>query len=294
MPGFVYLILCVLCTSSLLVGLKEVRRRNIDLLQATTFNYLVAVLVGAIDSPGFFKSMTVDHPSALPLSIALGCSFILFFFLMGVATRKLGMAWTAIMSKVALVLPALFSWAAYGDELGATRVVGLVLALAAVVLVNYQPKAKASDEAKGGMSMWGMLGFGLLLFLGNGMNDSMFRVFNHDHAGKVTDADFAIFIFLTAAVIGAVLVVFRWVTGKSPLQGKALLAGLLIGIPNYFSVTFLTKSLEFFSGTVFFPVNNIGILGVVSLAGIFFYKEKFSWINYIGLAAAAGSILLLL
>ena len=95
-------------------------------------------------------------------------------------------------------------------------------------------------------------------------------------------------------MIGAVLVAVRLVMGKAPLQGKAVLAGLLIGVPNYFSVTFLTKSLEFFKGTTFFPVNNIGILGVVSIAGILLYKEKFSWVNYLGLGAAVGSILLLL
>lgn len=304
MPGFFYLILCVLCTSALLVGLKEVRRWNLDLLQATTINYIVALLVGAIDSPGFFHAMTVGRPQALPLAIALGISFIFFFFLMGVATRKLGMAWTAIMSKTALVLPAIFSWFWYGDAMGPMRVLGLVLALAAVVLVNYQGKKKAEAEkpsagsqnlaATGGLSMIATLGFGLLLFLGNGVNDSMFKIFSHDHAAYLTDANFAIFIFMTAAVIGSVLVIFRAATGKSRLSWKAAVAGVAIGIPNYFSVVFLTKSLQFFKGTVFFPVNNIGVLAVVSIAGILFYKEKFSLINYIGLAAAAGSILLLL
>lgn len=294
--GFLYLGLCILATDAILIGLKEVQRRNLDLLQAVTVNYVIATLVGVAFSPGFFNNVAGDHPEVLPLALILGLSFILIFFIMGMVIREIGVAYTTILSKMSVIIPVMFSFIWYQETLGAKRVAGIAVALLAVVLINLKQKNKTptgTTAPKSGM-MPGLLALlALSIFLGTGANDIMFKIFNKEHSQAVSDEDFTIFVLGTAAILGALVLGYNMLRGKSRLDPKSMLAGVAIGIPNFFSVIFLTRSLEYFDGTVFYPVNNIGQLATVSLVGIILYKEVFNRMNYLGLLAALLAILLL-
>jgi multidrug transporter EmrE-like cation transporter len=69
----------------------------------------------------------------------------------------------------------------------------------------------------------------------------------------------------------------------------------MLGIPNYFSMYFLLKTLSAFHNTsaVVFPVNNIGILAASSLVSILFFKEKMNKLNWYGLLLSVVSIILI-
>ena len=55
-----------------------------------------------------------------------------------------------------------------------------------------------------------------------------------------------------------------------------ILAGLILGIPNFFSTYFLLKALETIPAYVTFPFVNIGLIMFSGLFGHFLFKEKMS------------------
>jgi len=70
--------------------------------------------------------------------------------------------------------------------------------------------------------------------------------------------------------------------------------GLLLGVPNYFSMYFLVKTLNAFQqASLVFPINNIGIVLMSSLMAFVFFKEKFNKQKMIGLALASLAIVLM-
>jgi uncharacterized membrane protein len=76
---------------------------------------------------------------------------------------------------------------------------------------------------------------------------------------------------------------------------KSMLAGFLIGIPNYASIWCLMEVLSIMpqQSSVLIPVNNIGIVLFSTLTATFLFREKLSLINWIGIFMAAGSILMI-
>jgi uncharacterized membrane protein len=76
---------------------------------------------------------------------------------------------------------------------------------------------------------------------------------------------------------------------------KTILAGIMLGIPNYFSIYMLFKALSVKSweDSFVFPVNNIGIVILSTVFAVVIFKEKLNKLNLIGLALAVISILVL-
>jgi multidrug transporter EmrE-like cation transporter len=78
------------------------------------------------------------------------------------------------------------------------------------------------------------------------------------------------------------------------ITGKSILGGIVLGIPNYFSLYFLIKMLdsEVFESSTIFTIHNVAIVMVSTLVGIVFFKEKISFRNGIGIALALTAIFL--
>jgi uncharacterized membrane protein len=87
------------------------------------------------------------------------------------------------------------------------------------------------------------------------------------------------------------LVVFR----NEKIAFKNIYWGFLLGIPNYFSMLFLVKTLGAFpnASATIFPINNIGIVAVSTLVSVLFFKEKLNTKNIIGLVLSLVAIALI-
>jgi len=76
---------------------------------------------------------------------------------------------------------------------------------------------------------------------------------------------------------------------------KSLLFGLVLGIPNYFSIYILLKALEGsgLESSIVFPINNMGVVLVSTLISLIWFGEKLSIKNYIGVAISILAISLI-
>lgn len=293
MTGYFYLALTTLSTAWIMLGLREIKRWNLDLLQVITFNYTIATICGLIASPSSISNVAAE-PGALGLGLYLGVVFIGLFFLMGIAAQRIGVAYMTVVTKMSLVLPTLFAWLYYQDDLSLLNGIGVVIALGSVFLISYRPKGPEQMSQGGGKKgVWMKFLLVSVLFLGSGINDICFKVFDEEYSSAVSQTDFPVVIFGVSSLIGLLIVFIRMAQTKAKFNWGTLLAGLLIGVPNYFSLKFLVQTLDHLPGTVFFPVNNTALLLVTGLVGVLVYREKLNRWNLIGFLFAILGVVFL-
>lgn len=295
MNGYTLLLLTIAATTLMMAALRETQRRGMDLFQVTTANYYTAVLLGLCFAPNAFTQVAVEHGEVLPWALALGGSFIFIFLVMGKVADLAGLAFMAFLGKMALMIPVLFSWWQYGEPLTALRIAGIAVALAAIAMISKKKKADTEAERERGKSHAALLVMlSTILFIGNGAIDCQFKIFGTEFSKVVSDDAFAIMAFSVAGTCGLLLVLGRALAGRSRIELRNLAGGVLVGLPNYFSLVCLTKGLQQLPGTVFFPVNNVGILMAATLVGLLVFRERFSALNWAGMALAVAAILLMI
>lgn len=73
------------------------------------------------------------------------------------------------------------------------------------------------------------------------------------------------------------------------------MSGVILGIPNYFSIYFLLLAIKSFSlkSAFVFGINNIGIVLLSTLLSVIIFQEKLSSINKFGVLVSVLSIILI-
>lgn len=280
--------LCVFTTSFLLIGLRAVGKFKLDLVAVVGVNYLVAATTGFISFPNAFGHVFA-HPELSYFAIIQGSSFLALFLIMGILSSEVGLGFMTIIAKMSLLIPVLFSWLVYGDEFTIWHFAGIVLALLAITLVNLGEN-KQNKISKITFKT-GILA--LILFLGSGGSDAIFKHINQTNIGQIDSREYIIVLFAVAGIMSLPVLGYRLLQKQVKIDKKTLAAGLAIGIPNYFSIVFLSASLQYFDGTVFYPINNTAVLLLTTLFGILIFQESVNRFKIAGilLAILAGLML---
>ena len=101
-------------------------------------------------------------------------------------------------------------------------------------------------------------------------------------------------LFGIAAIVGCLFLLIQQIKQPTLFGIKNLIAGILLGVPNYFSIIFLIKSLQTrgFESSMLFTINNVGIVVLSTIFGVILFKEHFSLKNKIGIALAIFGIIM--
>jgi drug/metabolite transporter (DMT)-like permease len=288
-----YLIGSIILTSYLTLAFKVCEKYKVSIFQAIVFNYITCVITGSLVN-GFFpiNGDAIGTPW-FKWACVMGVLFVSIFNIWGIATQKIGVAVTSVANKLSLIIPVILSVYLYNETVTGWKLCGVLLALAAVVLTCYQSKAQeASKDAA--IRKWEYI-LPFVLFIGSGLLDALI---NHVQKQYVTEENknaYLISGFLSAAVIGSVLLLFQYVTGRQKFSFKNLAAGIIIGIPNYFSIWCLVRFLKAspWQSSSSIPVNNMGIVLFSSVVAWLLFKEKLSKINWLGIALSLLAIYLI-
>jgi drug/metabolite transporter (DMT)-like permease len=289
----IYLALAIIFTSCLTLVFKITGRLSISSLQVIVFNYLTCVVIGSIVNGAFPIN---QHIVAVPWfwwALAMGAIFIVLFNIIAFTTQSLGVAVASVANKLSLVIPFIFSFLLYGDVLTTTKIVGILLALTAVVLTCW-PHQKIEGSSIKPTAEWALL-LPVVLFLGSGFLDAMVKYVEASFLTPINSNSYFITTFATAAVLGSLILIGMIVTGKEKFDPRSILAGFCLGIPNYFSIWCLIKVLKQYqeNSSAIFPIVNIGIVLFSTMMAFFVFKEKLSKLNWIGIVVAVVAIVLL-
>ena len=282
-----YLIATILLNVVISVVFKLFPKYNINALQAIVANYFVCVITGCISIGHIPFTKAAMHVDWLPWAIIMGVSFICIFNLLAYSTRVDGITTTIIASKLSLVIPVIFSLLVYKEHATIAKIAGVLLAFPAVYLTT----RVEGDNHKPQSLLWPAL-----IFIGGGFLDTVTN-YVQLHFLSTTDsqAAYTIFVFATAAITGAIAIIVLLLMKRIALQWRNLAAGVLIGVPNYFSIYYFIRALNsnFLESSASIPVLNIGILAASALTAIIIFKEHVNVLRIIGMVTSVVAILLI-
>ena len=281
----IFLLLSILFSTGLFVIFKYFGIYKVDVLKAIFINYIVAFSMGFLLAERQIPILKIYLEPWFPGALVLGALFIAIFFVMAMTAQKNGVSVTSIAGKMSVVVPILFGIFLYNESVTFFKILGIVIALIAV----YLSSVKEEKQEKNGTLL-----FPVLLFIGSGTIDTLLK---YVQVNYVADADVSVFsgsLFGIAAIFGFVILTIITIKKREAFGLKNVLAGIILGVPNYYSIVFLMKALQNknIESSTLFTVNNVAIVIVSTLVGLLFFKEKFSLKNKIGVVLAILGIVL--
>ncbi len=266
----IYLILAIASSAmvSIFMRLSEGKvKGNTSML---AMNYLACMTMA-----GLYMGFGNIAPAGSGLGLTLGMGafngllYLLGFVLLKLNIRKNGVVMSATFMKLGLLVPMVMSIALFGEMPSALQLIGFILAVGAILLINFEKEA-TTMEFKAGL---------ILLLLAGGGGDAMSKVFEV-YGNSALSEQFLFYTFATALLLCVGLTI-----RQKEKPGIAEIGyGLLVGIPNYFSARFLLRAVESLAAVIVYPTVSVATMVVITLAGVCFFKERLGKRQWIAVA----------
>ena len=279
------LLLSVGCSSLIFVIFKLFKVYGVETLYAIIINYITACTVGLILQGQWVGFSELPGKPWFLAALSLGVLFIIVFNLMAKTSQDLGVSVASVATKMSLAIPVLVGVWLYQEELGAFKILGILLALFAVYFASIK---KATRFQRTALLLPG------LVFIGSGIIDVAIKYIQNFLVDAPEFPLFSSSVFGAAALTGLVFIGIREPRRFVHYGSKNIVAGIALGVPNFFSIYFLLRALntpKLASATIF-TLNNTGIVMFTTLLGILLFQEKLSRTNWLGIMLAIISILL--
>lgn len=249
---------------------------NISMLAV---NYLICLAAAGLYAGGrVMLPGTEGFGRALGMGLFNGGLFLASFMCMQFNTAKNGIVLTSIFMRLGLLVPMTLSIFAFGEMPTALQAAGFVIALAAIVLINFE---KGASGAGSKISL-------LALLLLGGSCDAMSKVYERLGAQAMAD-QFLFYTFAMAFVLCTALALCK----KEKPGIRECMYGALIGIPNFFSAKFLLGALETLDAVIVYPTYSVATIMVVTLTGVFVFGERLKRRQWAALGAILAALVLL-
>lgn len=287
-----FLILCILSSTGIFLIFKVLDRIGIPAFPVIVINYLAATLLGFSINAGPVTLSALKQMEWLPFSLLIGVLFIVMFFIVALSTRKAGISVTTVASKMSVIFPMVVSLVIDpSDRLTVIKLAGIILALSGVGLTVYKPVSARLDLRT--------IYIPVILLFGMGLVDSLVKYAQHHFVRDSDTALFSAILFLNAFLTGLVLVLFFPKFRHWFLKPSVWGMGILLGAVNFGSIYFIIRTLNFgfltgagMDSSVVFGINNIGIVSLSVLAGLWIFREQLLPLNMIGIVLSIAAILL--
>ena len=289
----IYLIGSIVLTSYLLLSFKVCGKLNIPVFPAIVFNYITCVITGSFVNGSFPIEVKSLNTLWFKWAMIMGLLFITSFNLIGITAQKLGVSVASVANKLSLIIPVILSIVLYQEQVVGWEIVGITMALMAVIFTCYPKKNEVGNTQS--ISFLQKILLPLLVFIGSGFLDALINHVQQTYVTKETNNAFLIAGFLSAASIGTLTLFFQYWKKQLIFKVDQIIAGICIGIPNYFSIWCLVHFLQDspWETSASLPVNNMGIVLFSTLVAAILFKEKLSFINWVGIALSAIAIYLI-
>ena len=285
----VYLLISICISSLLFVIFKLFDVLRINTFQAIVVNYFTAAILGFYMSNNWVSFYEIPSQPWFLGAFLLGIMFILVFNIMALTSQKNGLSVASVSSKMSVVIAIVFGVWYYNESLSLVKLIGILLALIAVYLSSIKAKNQITQKNKAFL-------YPLLLFFGSGAIDTSLKYVETTYVAEGGVPLFSATIFGCAFILVIIVLLYQKATGTLNFEFKSILGGVLLGIPNYFSIVYLLKALSTkgMESSTAFTLNNVGIVILSTLFGLFIFKEKLIHKNWLGIVIAVISIILIM
>lgn len=281
----IWLLISILTNTLLLLVLKGFEKYGVNTLHGIVINYLVAASTGlCLGGIPSLETFEVQTSGVLWIPILLGFLFISIFFTLAKTAQVVGISVATVANKMSVVIPVIVALYLYDENLNWMKATGIAAALLAVWMSSKKSAGVTFDPK--------YLFFPLIIFIGSGIIDALIN-----HLQKTIPSQEIIpflfsMAFSCAFVIGVFIIGYRVIRFSERITMKSMLGGIVLGIPNYFSIFAVAKALDagIMDSSTFYPVNNMGIVVCSAVAALIIFREKLSTINWLGILLSVGAI----
>lgn len=256
-----FLLLALLSSSVLAIVLKYL---NSSYAYGVYFvNYVTcALLAFATMQP---KSLYNGDVAPLWLGAIAGFFYLASLAANGYSIHKNGAILSSVFTRLGVLVPILLSVALFGERPTLVQVLGVVLAVAAAVVMNGLPNKEETSPAAKSIYLLPLV----LTLLLNGTSDSMSKIFTQ-LGRRQDDGLFVFYIFLFAGLFTLVLLIKE----RQTITRRDIFFGVLVGIPNFLSSRLLLAALTELPAFLVYPSYSVGVILVISLASFFLFRER--------------------
>lgn len=274
-----YLLLAILSSALISIFMRVSEKYISYNFGMLAVNYITcSVLACLYTGPSRLFLSSDGMGSALTLGVITGIFYLTSFILLQWNVAKNGVVMASTFMKLGVLVPTVLSVLLFGEMPKIAQILGFIGALAAILLIHFDGSStKVSNRAAL-----------LFLLLCGGVSDFMSKIFEQASIPSLKDR-YLVFTFLTALILCTGLILIK----KQRIGKMELLFGLLVGIPNYFCSLFLLRALDSLPAVVVYPTFSVGIIVVVTLAGLLFFREKLGRMRGIAIGIILISLLLL-
>lgn len=288
-----FLIGSIILSSWLTLSFKLLERFRINTFQAIVFNYITCVITGSVVNGAFPINAAAVQEPWFKWAMLMGAVFIVLFNVIAKTAQTMGVAIASVANKLSLVIPFLFSIVLYNEAATGLKIAGVLLALVAVVFTCWPSADHKEPSGKVVKPAYFLLP--LFLFIGSGLLDTMIKYVETTFVNNSNQNAYLISSFAAAATIGSVRLLIGFTSGSIKFEPKAVLAGIIIGVPNYFSIWCLMHVLKAYAGnsSAIIPINNMGIVLFSTIVAFLLFNEKLSKLNWLGIVLSIAAIALI-
>ncbi len=276
----IFLLLSIVLSVLAVSFFKLFEKYGVNTFQGIIVNYVTCIIVGNIHSPSAIITQAFWREPWFVYAAVLGFVFISVFYSIGLTSQKMGVSVSMVAAKLSVVIPVTIAVLFHNEPLNGFKIAGIIVSLLAVYLIS-KKETTVAVEHKG--TNWLLP---VYVFVGSGIIDSTLKYMQRTFIPPANAGDMLSTIFLIALLFGILLLIGQ----RQRFEYKSIGWGIALGIPNYFCMYFLVKTLEQFEATVIFPINNIAIVVCATLVSMFFFSEKLSRKNWLGFILAIVSI----
>ena len=284
----IFLIASIIVSSIFGILFKVISIKKINSFQAIIINYIVAGILGFITTKSDVTPLTIFNQSWIWVALGLGIVFMGSLLAIAETTSKYGISVAQVANRMSVVVPITIAILYYGDNLTVFKIIGIILAIAAVYLVSHKESASKTSQ-----KFWWLLP--LIVFIFGGIIDSSI---NYAQRNLLSETDFDAFlstIFSTAFIFGAIVLLYQLIIKKETFETRAIPAGIILGVINFGTMYFIIVALnsKILEASSLFPINNLSILTISTIVSVLVYKEKLSRKNWIGIGLSLSAIVIL-
>ncbi|MBM3160801.1 MAG: EamA family transporter [Bacteroidetes bacterium] len=279
------LILSIFASVCIFVLFKLFGKFRIDTFQAIVFNYFTALLCGIVFFKNEWDNSALSELTWLPSVLVCAVLFISIFALMGTSSLKNGIGSTSVAAKMSMGLSMGIMIFLYKEPFTTLKVIGIVLATIGVLLVSIE-KTETTSKGK---SFWMLI----VIFTGSVVLDVLLNYSQRYLLGSLSPSLFTAIAFGIAGIIGLLTLMTR--AKKNKISLKNIIAGIFLGIPNFFSIYLLLEAYETapLNDSDVVAIINICIVCLSTLVGFICFSEKLTSQKIIGIISIIFSIYLI-
>jgi drug/metabolite transporter (DMT)-like permease len=290
-----YLVLSVCCSVILGFAFKLFPRFGVDRFQAIVFNYCTCIVCGWVHLGRFPVAAEGLSAPWLPFALLLGFVFIGGFNSAALTVQYFGVTISQVMQKMSILITVPFAILVYHESSGTSKILGFLVALVAIVLVNWPSSTAKNGQADvAPRSSSFLILIPLITWLLAGVIEV---VLLHVQQQRMIDPQSPAFIttvFGMAALIGLCISVVGWRTRRMQFAWRNVLGGIILGIPNYGSMLFMIMALgSGLEGSFVFPAMNVSIILLTTIGAVALFEEKLGRLNWLGIIFALVAIALI-